>query len=79
MAEENRLRPPGRPHQAYTHGSECLRTHIVIYIYIAHIYAYMLHAQQYINYAENRESRSHMKNTDLTTKYHVKVTVLGKP
>ena len=39
-----------------------------------HIYTYMLHKDKYINYTENRESRPHMKNTDLTGKYHVKVT-----
>ena len=43
-------------------------------MYIAHIYTYMLHKQIYINYTENRESRPHMKNTNLTGKYHVKVT-----
>ena len=40
--EKKRLRPPGRPHQAYTHGNP----YIYIYIYIEereHIYTYMLH------------------------------------
>ena len=35
----------------------------------------MLHKKKNINYTENRESMPHMKNTDLTGKYHVKVTV----
>ena len=46
---------------------------ISIYIYI-YIYIYMLHKDKYINYTENWESGPHMKNTDLTSKYHVKVT-----
>ena len=34
----------------------------------------MGHKEEYINYTENRESRPRMKDTDLTGKYHVKVT-----
>ena len=33
----------------------------------------MLHTKQYMNYTDNRESRPHMKNTDLTGKYNVEL------
>ena len=39
----------------------------------------MLHKGKYINYKGNRKSRPHMKSTDLTGKYHVKVTCSWKP
>ena len=48
---------------------------IHIYIHTEHIYTYMSHEKKYVNYAENWESRPDMKNTDLTGKYHVKVTL----
>ena len=81
--EKKRLRPPGRAHQADTHGSPypCtyMKIHIYIYIYIwntgIHIYCTK---KKYINYTENRESRLHMKNADLTGKYH-EVTFSWKP
>ena len=75
---KKRLRPPGRPHQAYTHGSPYVCTYIYIYVYIEHIYTYMLHKKKYINYTENRGSRPPMKNTDLTGKYYVEVTFSWK-
>ena len=39
----------------------------------------MWHTEKYINYTDHRESRLHMKNTDLTGKYHVGVTFSRKP
>ena len=44
-----------------------------IYIYI-HICIHMLHTEKYMTYIDNRESRLHMKNTDLTGNYHVQLT-----
>ena len=39
----------------------------------------MLHIEKYINYTDNRESRLHMKNTNLTGNYLVRVTFSWKP
>ena len=61
------------------HIWKSIHIYIYIYIYTEHIYTYMLHKEKYVNYAENWESRPHVKNTDLTGKYHVKVTFSWKP
>ena len=50
-----------------------------IYIITEHKYTDILRKEEYINYTENRESMPRMTNTDLTGKYHVKVTFSWKP
>ena len=75
--KKHRLRKPGRSHQADTHGSPYLCAYMNN-IYIEHTHTYLLHKKKNINYTENRESRPHMKNADLTGKYNVKVNFFMK-